>query len=143
MKKMNGMLAMACIAAMIACDSGKRVTAEKLIGRWKIVEVNGKAVKAERAFFKFVKEGNTLRLHGNAGCNLMNTETEFDAKQPSSLSFSEPRVTIMDCPDMETESKILDAFEKVTQVKPGQSEKQLHLADKNGKSMLTLEKAAP
>ncbi len=48
----------------------------------------------------------------------------------------------MACPDLETESKILNAFENVTQVKSGKTETQLHLADKDGKSMLTLEKAA-
>lgn len=143
MKKMNGMLAMVCIAAMTACDGGKRVTAEELIGRWNIVEVSGESVKSEKAFFEFVKEDNTLRLHGNAGCNLMNTETELDAKKPATLSFSVPRVTMMACPDLETEDKILKAFENVTQVKPGKTATQLQLADKDGKSMLTLEKVAP
>ena len=142
MKKMNGMLAMAYIAAMTGCNNGKQVTAEELTGRWNIVEVSGESVKADKAFFEFVKEDNMLRLHGNAGCNLINTETELDVKQPAALSFSAPRVTMMACPDLETESKILNAFENVTQVKSGKTETQLHLADKNGKSMLTLEKAA-
>ncbi len=78
---MNGMLAMACIAAMTACNSGKHVTAEKLIGRWNIVEVSGESVKSDKAFFEFVKEDNMLRLHGNAGCNLINTETDLDEKK--------------------------------------------------------------
>lgn len=143
MKKMNGILAMACVALMIACDSGKRVTAEELIGRWSIVEVGGEAVKTETAFLEFVKEGKTLRLHGNAGCNLMNTEMIIDEKKPAALSFSVPRVTMMACPDLETESKILNAFEHVTQVKSDKTETRLHLADKEGKSMLTLEKEAP
>ncbi|MDO4703587.1 META domain-containing protein [Tannerella sp.] len=143
MKKMNGMLAVACIAAMTACNSGKRATAEELIGRWNIVEVSGEPVKSDKAFFEFVKEDNTLRLHGNAGCNLINTETDLNEEKPATLSFSVPRVTMMACPDLETEDKILRALENVTQVKHGKTETHLHLADKEGKNMLTLEKAAP
>lgn len=142
MKKTNRMLTMLFIVLLNACSMGKSLTINDLIGKWEIVSVGGEKVESDKAFLEFFKENESLRLHGNAGCNLVNAEVLTKSEDAAALSFTEPAVTMMACPDMDTENKILDAIGRVARVKAGKSETQVLLLDKDGKTLLTLEKAA-
>lgn len=90
------------------------VTVKNLNGEWEIKEVNGEAVPTgmeNQPFIAFdVKEG---RIHGNAGCNLINGGFETVEGNALSISFPGMAVTMMACPDMETEGKILKALNEV------------------------------
>ena len=50
------------------------------------------------------------RLHGNAGCNIINGGFQVDKVNPMSISFPQVISTMMACPDMEVESRVLKAL---------------------------------
>ena len=52
-------------------------------------------------------------LHGNAGCNLINGGFETSTTNAKSISFPGVASTMMACPDMEVEGKILKAMNEV------------------------------
>ena len=52
-------------------------------------------------------------IHGNAGCNLINGGFETSTSNAKSISFPGVASTMMACPDMETEGKILKALNEV------------------------------
>lgn len=78
-------------------------------------------------------------LHGNAGCNIINGGFEQDADQPSSLRFSQVISTMMACPNMETEGKILQALNKVHSFAKGQADGTMVLMDENGAEVMMLQ----
>lgn len=90
------------------------VKVSDLKGEWNITEVNGEAVSTgmdTKPFIAFdVKEG---RIHGNAGCNLINGGFKTEEGNALSISFPAMASTMMACPDMETEGKIMGALNEV------------------------------
>lgn len=112
-------------AAMALCNDANRpvlvlekkgagVKLSALKGEWLITEVNGEAVSTgmeKQPFIAFdLKE---KRIHGNAGCNLINGEFKTDDANALSIIFPAMATTMMACPDLETEGKILKAFHEV------------------------------
>ena len=90
----------------------KKVSTVKLSalnGEWKIEEVNGEAIPSgmeKQPFISFdIKKKS---IHGNAGCNLINGGFETDKENPRSISFPNVISTMMACPDMEVESKVIN-----------------------------------
>lgn len=85
-----------------------------LNGEWKIEEVNGEAIPSgmeKQPFINFdVKKKS---IHGNAGCNLINGGFETDKENPRSISFPNVISTMMACPDMEVEGKVMKAINEV------------------------------
>ena len=85
-----------------------------LNGEWKVKEVNGEAIPSgmeKQPFITFdVKE---KMIHGNAGCNMINGGFETNTNNAKSISFVRVVSTMMACPDMETEGKILKAMNEV------------------------------
>ena len=53
------------------------------------------------------------RLHGNAGCNIINGGFEVDGNNATAISFPQVISTMMACPDMEVEGRILKALNSV------------------------------
>lgn len=99
---------------MVLEKKGAGVKLSALKGEWLITEVNDEAVPTgmeKQPFIAFdVKE---KLIHGNAGCNLMNGGFKTDAANALSISFPAVASTMMACPDMETESKIMKALGSV------------------------------
>ena len=87
------------------------VKVSMLKGEWKITSVNGEDIPngmEKQPFLTFdLKE---KRIHGNAGCNVINGGFETNADNARSISFPNMISTMMACPDMEWESKILKAL---------------------------------
>ncbi len=87
---------------------------DALQGKWAITQVSGEAVPSgmeNQPFIEFdIKAG---RIHGNAGCNVMNGEFKTDANDPAVITFPGVITTMMACPDMEIEGKILNAVNNV------------------------------
>lgn len=85
-----------------------------LEGRWIISEAAGEAIPdgmEKQPFIEFnIAE---KRLHGNAGCNLINGAFQVDDENPSAISFPQVISTMMACPDMEVESRVLKALNSV------------------------------
>lgn len=85
-----------------------------LNGEWKIKEVDGEAIPSgmeKQPFIAFDVKKKTL--HGNAGCNLINGGFETNTDNARSISFPRVASTMMACPDMEVEGKILKAMNDV------------------------------
>lgn len=85
-----------------------------LKGEWKIISVNGEDIPSgmeKQPSLTFdLKE---KRIHGNAGCNLINGGFETNESNAKSISFPAVISTMMACPDMEVEGKILKAINEV------------------------------
>ena len=87
-----------------------------LDGRWDVEEVGGKPVPQDMETQPFLELDETAkRLHGNAGCNIINGTFELGGKEGLSrpLTFGQIISTMMACPDMEVESKVLEALNAV------------------------------
>lgn len=117
-KKMGKASMALCNAAnrpvMVLEKKGAGLKLSALKGEWLITEVNGEAVPTgmeKQPFIAFdVKE---KKIHGNAGCNLMNGAFNTDAANAQSISFPAVASTMMACPDMDTEGKIMKALHEV------------------------------
>lgn len=86
----------------------------ELNGKWMISEAGGEAIPAgmeKQPFIEFNTSEKTL--HGNAGCNLINGGFQTDAANPSSISFPQLISTMMACPDMAVEGRVLQALNSV------------------------------
>lgn len=95
----------------------KRSDREILVleGDWSIAEVNGEAVPdglENQPFLSFNLQEK--RIHGNAGCNTLNGDFQTDSKNSRSISFPGTATTMMACPNMELEGKILKALNEVS-----------------------------
>lgn len=130
---------LATAGMMSSCSSSKGLTVSDLNGKWDIVSVQGeKVVKEELPFFEFnIAE---KKLHGNSGCNIVNSYITLDDNNANAIKLSMPMTTLMACPYMELENKIGKAMMEITAFKRGEKKNEVLLVDKDGKSLLTLNK---
>lgn len=85
-----------------------------LNGEWRIEEVSGETVPSGMEKQPFINFDIKKRsVHGAAGCNLFNGGLETDKENPRSISFVNAISTMMSCPDMEVESKVMKAVNEV------------------------------
>lgn len=122
----------------LIADTDKKLVEE--FGEWKIKEVNGEAIPSgmeKQPFIAFDVKKKTI--HGNAGCNLINGGFETSTSNAKSISFPGVASTMMACPDMETEGKVLKAINEVKSfdVLSGGG---IGLYDANGALVIVLEK---
>lgn len=96
----------------------KRESASRLAdleGKWMISEAMGSKVLSgttdEQPFVEF--NLSEKRLHGNAGCNLINGSFQLDDDTPSAISFPQLISTMKACPDMRVEDQVLQALNSV------------------------------
>ncbi len=94
--------------------SSPKNTLASLTGKWYISEVSGQTLPEgmdRRPFMEFdVKQ---MRMHGNTSCNTVNGGIAVDSSNPSAFTFSGVASTMMACPDMSVEDKIVNALDKV------------------------------
>lgn len=108
-----------------------------LSGEWNVVTVGGLQlpVQDRKPFIGF--DAVQKRIYGNVGCNSINGGIIQEDNNPSGISFSQMMSTMMACPGMDTERKVLKAlgdtkkFETLT-------DGTLVLLDQNGKQVMTL-----
>jgi heat shock protein HslJ len=141
--KKYGILLLICLwmGIVSSCKSVNVYKVQDLNGKWIIVSVNDEPVTLEKMpFLEF--DMVEQRVHGNAGCNVLNAGFEPDSKDMTAIRFIAPITTMMACiHGMETEAKILQAFNDVTNVQKGEQSNRVKLVDKEGAAMLVLEKA--
>lgn len=141
MKKfmMYALLIPAMAVSFWSCSNSK-TNVQQLEGKWNITEVNGESISTQEntPFMEFNMAEK--KIHGNAGCNIFNTSLETDANDISALKIAQGMSTMMACPDMETESKILQAMTTVRAVKAGADANQMLLVDEAGKTVFVLSK---
>lgn len=96
-----------------ACQSAEKETITcgitDLEGEWKMVSIEGVNVETEReAFLRFDTEAK--KIHGSAGCNVLNSVYELKESDPMAISFKPAQMTMMMCLKMEAEN----AFRRVS-----------------------------
>lgn len=115
-------------------------TLASLEGEWNITAVYGTPIEEiesteKKPFLTF--DANGKKVHGNAGCNIVNGGLTTDEDKKGSLQFGQLISTMMAGPGMTLERQVLDAMNKVTGfiVK---NENAAVLIDENGEEALTL-----
>lgn len=89
-----------------------------LNGEWYITTINQEAVPAEnenKPFIGFNTEEN--RIYGNAGCNNFHGQFKTDENNGYFIQFPEVANTMMMCPYMDTEDKIMKLLGEVRSFK--------------------------
>lgn len=116
------------------------VLISSLEGEWKITKIKEEALPIgleKEPFITF--DLKTRRIHGNAGCNMINGGIVTDNSNPNSLSFPAIAATMMACPDMEVEKMVMGALNEVKsfQIFPNRS---VGLYGEDGAQLLLLKK---
>lgn len=90
------------------------VTVADLGGRWKIEQAGGEAIPdgMEKQPFLEINVAEK-KVHGNAGCNIINGAFVTDEANAAAISFPNLISTMMACPDMEVEGRITKALGQV------------------------------
>lgn len=131
--------ALSAIALTSACKTSKssnNVSEQELSGKWNITAVNNQETKGENTLsIDFMPEN---RVHAEVGCNIYNNTYTYDAEK-STIAFSEHgQLTMMMCPDMETETAIVGALHATNKVEKAATENCINLLDASGNVVLTL-----
>lgn len=131
--------ALSAIALTSACKTTKQkenLTEKELSGKWTITAVNNKDVKADKTLFiDFMPEN---RVHAEVGCNLYNNTYAYDA-EANTLTFSpNGQMTMMMCPDMNTETAIVSALNATSKIAKAATTNCINLLNEKGDIVLTL-----
>lgn len=135
MALMGGIIALASCAT-----TNKTVTLNDIAGEWNIVEVNGETLDTSKSdtkpFIGFdLKEG---RVYGSSGCNRIMHTLDKNAKA-GTIDLEHMASTMMMCPDMEIEQKVLGALTKAKSYRKAGKNK-VELCNANGKRVALLTK---
>lgn len=125
------------LAGMLFACSDVKTDAKKLDGKWNVIEVKGEKLLEEglpQMNFNIPEN----KLNGNTGCNLFNTTINLDSDDVSSITINPAATTMMACPDMDVEGKVLQSMEQVKGVKAGQNDNEMCLVDQNGNVLFVL-----
>lgn len=136
LKVIGAALFMGIVAA--SCHSSRTaLQPEALNGEWNIMTVGDKqATAAKQPYIGMDIEAK--RLYGCAGCNRIIGSVETEPGKAGQVSFGKVGSTRMLCPDMDTESAVLEALNKVSGYRG--TDKELSLTDSKGNTLLTLNK---
>ena len=122
-----------------ASSASAEVSISSLEGEWIISKVNGAAVEVadKTPFLAFnTAEG---RVHGNAGCNIVNGSFQQEEGNMLSIKFGQMISTMMAGPGLETEGKIMEAIGKVNSFAVNE-DGSVSLNDVDGKEVVLLTK---
>lgn len=111
-----------------------------LNGAWRVTAINGNANTNEG--IQFVIDLPEKKLHGNAGCNIVNGDISIDPDVSNSIQFSNLATTRMMCPDLATETAVLVALEE-TEKAFAKSDDVVTFVNHAGKPVLSLVRIDP
>lgn len=120
-------------------SSSAEVTISSLDGEWIISKVDGAVIEVadKTPFLAFnTAEG---KVHGNAGCNILNGSFEQEENTENSIKFGQMISTMMAGPGMEIEGKIKEAIVKVNSFAVNE-DGTVSLNDVDGKEVILLTK---
>lgn len=116
------------------------VSVADLEGEWIIATVKGAPVeKLDKTPFLAFNVAE-MRVHGNAGCNIVNGGFSQEEGKAGSLKFGQMMSTMMAGPGMETEQQVLEALNQVVAFGLNEDKSELSLQDEAGTVVLTLTK---
>lgn len=108
-------------------------------GAWAVLQVAGHEVPAD-ANIKFVIDLPEQKIHGNAGCNVLNGTITLDMNRENGLSFSKLFTTRMTCPHIALEQLLIQALEQTTQCSEGPVSDEAMLLDAAGKPVVVMKR---
>lgn len=111
-----------------------------LNGAWRVTAINGQPNSNEG--IQFVFDLPEKKIHGNAGCNIINGEITIDPDVTNSVQFSNIASTRMMCPDIATETAVLVALEE-TEKAFAKSDDTVTFVNHAGKPVLQLIRIDP
>lgn len=109
-----------------------------LNGAWRVTSVDGTPVTSAKV--RIVIDIDDNRIHGNAGCNLLNGEIVVNLDKGDGIEFRNLATSRMTCPDIATEQAFLLALENVDTASRGASDDQASLKDSSGRVVISLER---
>lgn len=113
-----------------------------LNGAWQVTTIKGTPVPASTAI-KVVIDVDECKIHGNAGCNILNGTVVVNLDKGDGIEFKDLATTRMTCPDIATEQSFLVALEEVATCVEGASADQAIMKNSAGMTMLTLIRISP
>lgn len=121
------------------CATQKTVSIDSLAGEWLIETIDAETIgQSEQApFIGF--DLNDKRIFGNSGCNNMMGSIKQEKHKAQSLILGPIATTMMMCPQMDNERRVLDALNRVTSFALS-ADQALTLNDKDGNTVATLRK---
>lgn len=127
------------LLVLCSCSTMKKTaTLSDIDGEWTIAKINGQPLQiqdgGQQPFIGF--DTNSGRIYGNSGCNRIISSLDRQAK-PGSIRFGHIGSTMMACPDMETESKVLAALSEVRSYKK-EGKNAISLRDSSSHTVATL-----
>ncbi len=108
-----------------------------LNGAWKVDTINGVKVSA-KTDIKVVIDVDECKIHGNAGCNLLNGEVVIVLDKKNGIEFRNLATTRMTCPDIAIEQKFLLALEEVATASEGANADNVKMMNTQGEVVLTM-----
>lgn len=108
-----------------------------LNGAWKVTTINGVPVP-ENADVKIVIDVDECKIHGRAGCNIVNGTVVVNLDKGNGLEFKDLATTMMMCPYIDTERQFLLALEEVSTCTEGATPDQAVMKSSSGKDLLSL-----
>lgn len=116
----------------------KSATLADIEGEWTIVKINGQPITnpsgAQLPFIGF--DTDSGRIYGNSGCNRIIASLDRQAT-PGSIRLEHMGSTLMACPDMETETKVITALSDVRSYKKD-GKNGICLCDSSGHTLVSL-----
>ena len=126
-------------AVLTGCACQKSTMKDAMTHEWNIDKIDGQALdnKGEKTPFIGLDVENS-RVYGNASCNSLTGgfKAEGDAKK-GAIGLSQMGMTRMMCPDMSTETKIVEALSRVKKYRFSKSGS-LILTDDNDKAIIEM-----
>lgn len=117
-----------------------KATVADLEGHWLIKKAMDLTIPEGMEKAPFIEFNTaTKRLHGNAGCNLINGTYVTDDNNTSAISFPQVISTMMACPDSNVESTVLKALNAVKSI-GHLDDGNIGLYDESGSLVLMLSK---
>lgn len=111
-----------------------------LNGVWRVTAINEQPNANDKILFVFDLLEN--KIHGNAGCNIINGEIYLNPDEARSVQFSNIISTRMSCPDIATETSVLVALEE-TEKAYGKSDDTVIFVNSAGDPVLQLIRVDP
>ena len=111
-------------------------------GAWQVTKVKDKNTSMMN--IKMVIDLENNKVHGSAGCNVMNGEVNIDMNINNGIRFKDVNTTRMTCPDLETEYLFLNTLKEVAAVQQGSVSKDVvqnaNLLNSQGETVIQLKR---
>lgn len=113
-----------------------------LNGAWKVVSLHGKPVP-QTANIRVVLDVDECKIHGEAGCNVLNGEIVVNLDKGDGIEFKNLATSRMTCPDIATEQEFLLALEEVDTAVRVDSGSEASFKDDHGNVVITMTRLSP